>query len=106
MNQRLKFVVLNRNFRVKREVLEIWSKGRILDVCLFTSIALALAMAGRLAGQTSSTATEAPSDHDKQAQRSTIGGAHYKKLLLRQAQANPSRYSVRDDPCRRSLCEL
>jgi hypothetical protein len=105
MKQRLEFVVLNRNLRVKREVLAMWSKGPILDVCLFTSIAPALAMAGRLAGQSSSTATEAPSDQENQAQRSTVW-THNKKLSLRQAQANPSRYSVRDDPCRRSLCAL
>jgi hypothetical protein len=105
MKQRLEFVVLNRNFRVRREVLPMCSKGPILDVSLFTSLALALAMAGRLAGQSSRTATEAPSDYDNQAQRSTVW-AHYKKLSLRQAQANPSSYNVRDDPCGRSLCAL
>jgi hypothetical protein len=105
MKQRFEFVVLNRNFRVKREVLAMWSKGPILDVYLFTSTELALAMAGQLAGQSSSPATEAPSDHDHQAQSSNAW-ALYKKLSLRQAQANPSTYNVRDDPCRRSLCAL
>lgn len=44
----------------------MWSKRPILYVCLLTCAALALAMAGQLAGQSSSTATEAPSGYDNQ----------------------------------------
>jgi hypothetical protein len=105
MTKRFEFVALNRNFRVNTEVLAMWSKRTILYVCLFTSTALALAMAGRLAGQSSSTATEAPSYHDNQAQPSNAW-ALYKKLSLRKAKSNPSAYNVRGDPCRRSLCAL
>ena len=105
MKQRFEFVVLIRNFRVNAEILAMWSKRPILYVCLFPSTALALDMAGQLAGQSSSTATEALSDHDNQTQLSKAW-AHYKKLSLRQVQANPSAYNVRDNPCRRSLCAL
>ena len=44
----------------------MWSKRPIVYVCLLISTALGLALAGQLAGQSSSTATEAPSGYDNQ----------------------------------------
>jgi CxxC motif-containing protein (DUF1111 family) len=44
----------------------MWSKRPIVYVCLLISAALGLAMASQLAGQSSSTATEAPSGYDNQ----------------------------------------
>jgi CxxC motif-containing protein (DUF1111 family) len=44
----------------------MWSKKAILYVCLLTGLAIALAMAGQSSGQSSTTATEAPSGYDNQ----------------------------------------
>jgi hypothetical protein len=44
----------------------MWAKKAILYVCLLTGVAMALALAGQSSGQSSSTATEAPSGYDNQ----------------------------------------
>lgn len=81
----------------------MWSKGLILYVCPLTGTALALAMAGQSSREKSNLATEAPSNHDSQTKPSNAW-AVYKKLPLRQAQANPDAYIVQVDPCGRFAC--
>jgi hypothetical protein len=103
MKQGFEFVVVNRNFQENTEVLAMWSKRPTRYLCLFTSTARALDSAGRLAGQGSSTATEVPSDHDKQGQLSHAW-APYKELSPRRTPANPAVYNLRDDPWWRALC--
>ncbi len=44
----------------------MWAKKAILYVCLLTGVAMALALAGQSSGQSSTTATEAPSGYDNQ----------------------------------------
>jgi hypothetical protein len=79
----------------------MWSKRPILQVSLRTSTALAPAMAG----QSSSTGTEAPSDHKNHPQRFNAW-ALCKKLSLKQVQANPTANNAQDGLFRRSLCAL
>ena len=83
----------------------MWSKRVMLYVCLLAGLIIALAMASQSAGQNSSTASEASSGCDNQAQPSNAW-ALYKKLSLRGVQANPSVYNLRDVLYRRSRCAL
>jgi hypothetical protein len=79
----------------------MWSRRPILGVCLLPSTALAPAMAG----QSSSSATEAPSDQDNQPQPSKAWEL-CKKVSPKQVQANPSANNAQNSPRRRSLCAL
>jgi len=83
----------------------MWSKRVMLYVCLLAGLIIALAMASQSAGQNSSTASEASSGCDNQAQPSNAW-ALYKKLSLRGVQANPSVYNLGDVLYRRSRCAL
>jgi hypothetical protein len=74
-------------------------------VCLLAAVGLALDMAGPSEGQSSGTATEAPSDCGNNPQPSNAW-VLYRKLSLRQISAIPSAYDVLDGPCRRFLCAL
>jgi hypothetical protein len=79
----------------------MWSKRPILCVCLLKSTAHALVMAG----QSSSSATETPSEQDNQPQPSKAW-ALCKKLSRKQVQTNPSANNAQGGPCRRSLCAV
>jgi len=79
----------------------MWSKRPILCVCLLSSTALALAMAG----QSYSPATKAPSDQDNQRQPCKAWEL-CKKLSLKQVQANPIANNAQNGAPRRSLCAL
>jgi hypothetical protein len=77
----------------------MWSKRRILCVCLLTSTALAPA----LVSQSSSSAAEAHSDQDN---RPSKAWALCQKLSRKQVQAKPSADNAQNDPRRGSLCAL
>jgi hypothetical protein len=83
----------------------MWSKKMTVYVCLLVQLAMALAMACPSVGKNSSAITEAPSDHDNHP-RPSNSWALSKKLSLRQVQANPSAFNVKDSPRRRSPCSL
>ncbi len=79
----------------------MWSKRPILCVCLLSSTALALAMAGQSYGP----GAKAPSDQDNQRQPCKAWEL-CKKLSLKQVQANPIANNAQNGAPRRSLCAL
>jgi len=79
----------------------MWSKRPILCVCLLSSTALALAMAG----QSYSPATKAPFGPGQST--STVQGlGTLQKALTEQVQANPIANNAQNGAPRRSLCAL
>jgi hypothetical protein len=81
------------------------SKRPILYVCLLIITALALAMAGQLAGQSSSIATAVLLDHDGQT-RPSNAQVPFNKLSQLEVHANPCARGIGGDPSRRPLCAL
>ena len=79
----------------------MWSRRRMLFVCLLISTALAPAMAG----QSSSSAIEAPSDRDNQPQPSKAWEL-CKRLSLKRVQTNSTANNAQNGHRRSSLCAL
>ena len=75
----------------------MWSKQPILCVCLLASTALAVA------GQSSSFATETPSDQDNQPSKAW---ELCKRLSLKRVQTNSTANNAQNGHRRSSLCAL